>query len=176
MKLHLARFSQGCSVVSRYRLRKSPAAAHRAPGRLTLACVGCAILGLTGCGTWLDWRNAHSEHPDLDAEAVSSIKTKLVGDFAIPYNMHPLQVEAVGLVGALPGTGSDPAPGGQRSVLVAEMQTRGVKTPSVVLASKNTSLVLVRAYLRPGIQKGDTFDVELRTPSRSETTSLRGGY
>jgi Flagellar P-ring protein/HEAT repeats len=35
---------------------------------------------------------------------------------------------------------------------------------------------LVRAYLRPGIQAGDTFDIEVRTPSRSETTSLRGGW
>jgi hypothetical protein len=35
---------------------------------------------------------------------------------------------------------------------------------------------LVRAYLRPGIQQGDRFDVEVRVPSRSETTSLRGGW
>src|SRR5690606_30936059 len=29
---------------------------------------------------------------------------------------------------------------------------------------------------RPGIQAGDRFDVEVRTPSRSDTTSLRGGW
>ena len=34
----------------------------------------------------------------------------------------------------------------------------------------------MRAYLRPGIQEGDHFDVEVRVPSRSETTSLRGGW
>jgi hypothetical protein len=157
------------------RPRKSPATARSTPLWLACACLCCAILALAGCGTWLDWRNVHSDVSDTP-EPTNTVQTKLVGDFAIPYNMRPLQVEAVGLVGALPGTGSDPAPGAQRAALVAEMQTRGVKTPSAVLASKNMSLVLVRAYLRAGIQKGDTFDVELRTPSRSETTSLRGGY
>ncbi len=136
----------------------------------------CGFLGLAGCGTWLDWRHVGSENADVPPESANAIKTKLIGHFAIPYNMHPLRVEAVGLVSNLPGTGSDPAPGPQRAVLVAEMQTRGVKTPSTVLESKNTSLVLVQAYLRAGIQKGDAIDVEVRTPSRSETTSLRGGY
>ena len=136
----------------------------------------CGFLGLAGCGTWLDWRHVGSENPDVPPEPANAIKTKLIGHLAIPYNMHPLRVEAVGLVSNLPGTGSDPAPGPQRAALVAEMQTRGVKTPSAVLSSKNTSLVLVQAYLRPGIQKGDAIDVEVRTPSRSETTNLRGGY
>ena len=36
--------------------------------------------------------------------------------------------------------------------------------------------MLVQGYLRPGIQKGDTFDIEVRVPGQSETTSLRGGY
>ena len=56
------------------------------------------------------------------------------------------------------------------------MQTRGVANPNTVLASGNVSLVLVQGILRPGIQKGDHFDVEVRVPSQSETTSLRGGY
>ena len=37
-------------------------------------------------------------------------------------------------------------------------------------------MVLVHAVLRPGIQKGDHFDVEVRSPSHSEGTSLRGGW
>jgi hypothetical protein len=35
---------------------------------------------------------------------------------------------------------------------------------------------LVRAFLRPGIQEGDRFDVEVRVPSQSETTSIRDGW
>ena len=43
-------------------------------------------------------------------------------------------------------------------------------------AGLSAALVLVRAYLRPGIQKGDHFDIEVRTPARDQTTSLRGGW
>ena len=56
-----------------------------------------------------------------------------------------------------------------------EMQRRGVETPNALLASPNTSLVMVHGVLRPGIQKGDRFDLEVRVLSNSETTSLRGG-
>ncbi len=56
------------------------------------------------------------------------------------------------------------------------MKCRDVANPNEVLASPNTSLVLARAILRPGIQEGDHFDVEVRVPSRSETTSLRDGW
>ena len=90
--------------------------------------------------------------------------------------MFPVRIEAVGWVTGLHGTGSDPEPSPQRAVLVEEMQRRGVDNPNTLLASRNASMVLLRAVLRPGIQKGDHFDVEVRTPGRSETTSLRGGY
>jgi flagellar basal body P-ring protein FlgI len=102
--------------------------------------------------------------------------TQLVGDLAVPFGLYPLTIESVGLVTGLPGTGSDPEPSSQRAALLDEMQTRGVQNPNQVLASPTTSLVLVRAFLRAGIQKGDHFDVEVRIPSRSETTSLRDGW
>jgi hypothetical protein len=35
---------------------------------------------------------------------------------------------------------------------------------------------LVRGFLPPGVQKGDKIDLEVQVPSRSETTSLRGGW
>jgi len=89
--------------------------------------------------------------------------------------MFPVQVEAVGLVTGLRGTGEDPKPSPLRAALLAEMQTRGVARPNAVLASRDTALVKIRGVLRPGIQKGDRFDVEVRVPSQSETTSLRGG-
>jgi len=100
----------------------------------------------------------------------------LIGDIAVPFGMFPVVLENVGLVTGLKGTGSDPKPGPQRSALMSTMQTRGVASPNAVLASDDTSLVLVRAVIRPGIQKGDRFDIEVRVPSNSETKSLRGGY
>ena len=133
------------------------------------------IMGLApciiGCSLWM----TGSKTPVLGETA--EVKTpRLVGDLAVPYGLHSIVVEAIGLVTGLNGTGSDPLPSPERQFLLAEMQRRGVQNPNTVLASKNTSLVLVRGYLRPGIQKGDVFDVEVRVPSRSETTSLRGGF
>ena len=131
---------------------------------------GVAILAGCAC---LDKLAVRSQSPD-EPESTGS-KVRLVGDLAVPFGMYPVKIEAVGLVTGLQGTGSDPLPSPQRAALLAEMQTRGVTKPNRVLASKDTALVLVRGVLRPGIQKGDLFDVEVRIPSRSETTSLRGG-
>ena len=56
------------------------------------------------------------------------------------------------------------------------MQKRGVDSPGKILASPSTALVLARAELPPGIQKGDRFDVEVYVPQEhGEVTSLRDG-
>jgi flagellar basal body P-ring protein FlgI len=79
-------------------------------------------------------------------------------------------------VTGLAGTGSDPDPSPERAMLVHEMQLRGIKNPDKLLASPFNSLVKVRGYLKPGIQKGDHFDLEVWIPSSSGTTSLRDGW
>jgi flagellar basal body P-ring protein FlgI len=101
---------------------------------------------------------------------------KYVSAHTHAFGMNYVKVEAVSLVTGLAGTGSDPPPTPQRAALLAEMNRREVTNPNEVLASQNTSLVLVRAFLRPGIQEGDRFDVEVRTPTQSETTSIRNGW
>jgi len=106
----------------------------------------------------------------------ATLSTQLVGDLAVPTGLQPIKVEAVGMINGLHGTGSDPAPSPQRAALLTEMQTRKVTNPNAVLASGNVSLVLVQGWMKAGIQKGDHFDIEVRVPSQSETTSLRGGY
>lgn len=109
-------------------------------------------------------------------EETSESGPPLVGDRAVPFGMHPIRVEAVGLVTGLNGTGSDPGPSPERQALIDDMQARGVVNPQTLLASKKCSLVKVQGWLRPGIQKGDRFDIEVRVPGRSDTTSLRGGW
>ena len=132
----------------------------------------CATLLLAGCSSWNLFSSSKSKTPSDTPDD----QPHTVGDLAIPFGMFPVKVEAVGLVSGLHGTGSDPEPSPQRAMLMAEMQRRGVENPNQLLATRNYSLVLVRGFLRPGIQKGDHFDVELRVKDRSETTSLRGGY
>lgn len=138
-----------------------------------LLAAGIGILSVGGC-SWLDVPTMRSQ--SLDYPELEGPKTQLVGDLAVPTGMHSVKIEAVGLVTGLHGAGSDPGPSPQRAYLLEEMQIRGVTNANAVLASGNVSLVLVQSILRPGIQKGDHFDVEIRVPSRSDTTSLRGGF
>jgi len=115
-----------------------------------------------------------SPESGLHGEPPSS--TLLVSNVAHPYGMGYVKLEAVSMVTGLAGTGEDPAPSPQRASLMDEMKRREVDNPKQVLASPDTGLVLVRGFLRPGIQAGDRFDIEVRTSSRSDTTSLRGGH
>jgi hypothetical protein len=152
---------------------------HRSLSRRTLLKVtmGCALQSLSmGCmGPIFRPQSPDAALTETEAPAGSAGQTRLISAVAHPYGMNYVKVENVALVTGLAGTGEDPAPSPQRAALLAEMNRRGIEHPNEVLASPNTSLVLVRAFLRPGIEKGETFDVEVRTPSRSDTTSLRGG-
>jgi flagellar basal body P-ring protein FlgI len=126
----------------------------------------------SGC-SWLDSETMRLQSPE---EERVGPQVRLVGDIVAPFGLYPVRVESIGLVTGLAGTGSDPPPSPQRQALVDEMEVRGVDNPNAILASKNCALVLVQGWMRPGIQKGDRFDIEVRVPSQSETTSLRGGY
>jgi flagellar basal body P-ring protein FlgI len=136
-----------------------------------------SLFGLSGCTSSVvlpPQTDVPCETPP--PEPVLDTNVELIKDVASPLGMNYLKIESVALVTGLHGTGSDPAPSPQRTALLADMQARAVKNPNQVLASPNVSLVLVRAYLPPGIRKGDRFDLEVRLPSRSETTSLRDGW
>jgi flagellar basal body P-ring protein FlgI len=136
----------------------------------------CGLCFWGGCSTWSSISSLCWQSPEDKKVEAETKKDYLIGDLAVPYGLYPVKVEAVGLVTGLRGTGSDPRPGPQRQVLMGQMQKQAVASPSALLASGNTSLVLVRGLLRPGIQKGDHFDLEVRVPSQSDTTSLRGGW
>ena len=139
-----------------------------------LAWLWCGLVMLGGCSIWGPLA-VRSQSPD-DTQPGES-QTRLVGDLAVPFGAFPVYVEAVGgLVTGLQGTGSDPCPSPQRVAVLNDMQTRRVANPNRIMASDGTSLVLVRGVLRPGIQKGDRFDIDVRIPSQSKTTSLRGGW
>lgn len=132
-----------------------------------------ALVWLAACGCTAP--ALRSQSPEDFSEAVES-RTRLVGDYARPYGNNFIQIESVALVTGLANTGEDPAPSPQREALLHDMKTRAVQNPSQLLASPTTALVLVRGFLPPGVQKGDVFDIEVQVPSRSQTTSLRGGW
>jgi flagellar basal body P-ring protein FlgI len=139
---------------------------------LLVAC-GTAAAGLSGC-SWWNGLTMRSQSPE--ERPAENTHARLVGDFASATGMQSAHVEAVGLVTGLHATGSDPTPSVERDALLEEMKKRDVRNPNGLLASGNVSLVMIQAILRPGIQKGDRFDIDVRVPSQSETSSLRGGY
>jgi flagellar basal body P-ring protein FlgI len=142
-------------------------------------------LGLSGvCGCQAPWLSGsllpgtlfRGQTPEIEAALADEKKTELVGDFARPRGLNAIKLESIALVTNLDNTGSDPPPSEQRQLLIAEMQSHEVRHADKILASPTISMVYVRAYLPPGVQKGDPLDVEVRIPARCETTSLRGGW
>jgi flagellar basal body P-ring protein FlgI len=140
--------------------------------RRVMRSLAAAVVLWSGCSGPI----LRPQSPEARIDLPPMPDVKYVSAYTHPYGMNYVKIEAVSLVTGLNGTGSDPPPTSQRALLLDEMQRREVSKPNEVLASPNTSMVLVRAFLRPGIQIGDRLDVEVRTPTGSETTSLRNGW
>lgn len=140
--------------------------------RRVLRSLAAAVVLCSGCSGPI----LRPQSPEARIDLPPAPDVKYVSAYTHPFGMNYVKVEAVSLVTGLNGTGSDPPPTPQRALLLDEMKRREVANPNEILASPNTSLVLVRAFLRPGIQIGDRFDVEVRTPTGSETKSLRDGW
>jgi flagellar basal body P-ring protein FlgI len=131
----------------------------------------CGLLALSGCSQF----DVNSQSPEDPSDDVAS-SVKLVGEYARAVGLDTRKIEGVALVTQLPGTGGDPPPSAMRIALIDDMQARGVEHPNQVLASPTTAMVLVVGYLRPGIRKGDHFDVSVQVPPNDPATSLRGGF
>ncbi len=131
---------------------------------------------LSGCQGWFSSVSANSQSPDDEAEAEPTSSVMLLDDVAFAFGRDRIDVEGVGLVVGLPGTGGDTETSVYRTQLLEEMKKRDVENPGEVLASLNTAVVLVRGVIRPGMGQGDTFDMEVKVPPGSSVTSLRGGY
>jgi flagellar basal body P-ring protein FlgI len=153
-----------------------PQIAQRPSASTFAALAAATACVISGCmGPIFRPQSPDSALTEEDVKLDPPSQSQLVSSVAHPFGMNYVKVENVALVTGLAGTGEDPAPSPQRAALLSEMNRRGIENPNEVLASPNTALVLTRAILRPGIQEGETIDVEVKTPSRSDTTSLRGG-
>lgn len=147
-----------------------------APQRVAFRCLVVSCLPLLVAAAGCAGAAIRSQSPEVEALAGLEADTKLVGDYAIASGLGVQRIERAALVTGLPNTGSDPPPGPQRAMLLSDMQERGVNNPNTLLASPQTALVWVHAYLPPGVRKGDRFDVFVETPADTDTTSLGGGW
>ncbi len=142
----------------------------------SLAAWLVALLGISLAGGCASQFQKPSNLPLTNRPIASPDSLQLVRDLARPWGTKWIEVEGVTLAVGLNRTGSDPPPNTERGMLLKEMQVREVENPDSVLASPDTALVMVRALIPPGAQKGDRLDLEVRVPVRSETTSLQGGW
>ena len=156
---------------------------RRRAARRSLACVLLgALLPLTGCGA----RHA-GQAPDAAPGATFRGPEYLygtVGSLTRLKYARPLVVTGYGLVVGLDGTGSSEVPQELRGWLVNEMTKRGVGrasfadvlplTPEQMLASPDTAVVRVLAFVPAGAVAGTRFDV-LVEAADTRTTSLAGG-
>ncbi|MCA9016667.1 MAG: flagellar basal body P-ring protein FlgI, partial [Planctomycetaceae bacterium] len=149
---------------------------------LTAGFTGCQKLNLNP-QNWLKSASLRSQSPD-DAENEKSatdefeskVETPFIGEYTQITGKNLIALQGVGLVTGLKGTGGNPPPSVHREALLREMRRRNVKNPNQILRSPDTALVIVKAYLPPLIQKGESFDVEVYLPGNSEATSLEGGW
>ena len=148
---------------------KHPTNTGRLIGAWTVCIASCLWCGCTG-------PIFRPQSPEASLDLPVTPEADLISKYTHAYGMNYVKIEAVSLATGLAGTGSDPPPTPQRAALLDEMNRREVENPNEVLTSPDTVLVLVRGFLRPGVQEGDHFDVEVRVPSNSETTSLRNGW
>ena len=131
-----------------------------------------SVATLVGCTSPI----VRTQSPESEEYAELEDQIRLVGDFTAIWGLNDQTVESVALVTNLKNSGSDPPVSSQRNILIDEMKSQEVSKPQAILALETTSMVIVRAKLPPAVQKGDRLDMEVLTPRRSKTTSLRGGW
>ncbi|MCC7085689.1 MAG: flagellar basal body P-ring protein FlgI [Pirellulales bacterium] len=146
------------------------------PIHLRCAAMVAALLLAFGAGCSGPVLRTRSQSPELSDRDENVGQTKYVSQYAVPVGTHYVKLEGPVLITGLRGTGSDPPPGAQRAMLLADMQARKVQKPNQILADPNNSLAWVEVWLPPGVQKGDRLDVEVRVPPQNDTTSIAGGF
>ena len=133
------------------------------PRERSLAVALMVLCCLTGAGC--QKMRLRAQKPDTDE--VSEVKARtlsFIGDQVAVTGLHQIQIESVGLVVNLDGTGGDSPPSLYRRLLIEDMQKRGVRSPQSLLQDPNSTLVVVRATLPPSIRVGERFDVEVAIP------------
>lgn len=115
------------------------------------------------------------DEDENDFDTTTRVETPLLRDYISVTGNSLVALRGVGLVVGLDGTGGDPPPSHLRKELMDEMAKLKIPNPSRILASRDTALVIVTAYLPPMVREGQTFDVRVALPPNSEATSLKGG-
>jgi hypothetical protein len=138
---------------------------------LTSAVLSVAFLSIVGCSLFQKERTPIDK---LVAEAENA-KPTLIGNSVTIDNNWNAMIYGFGLVIGLPGTGGDDSHTPHDKAVRDDMNREGVRNVRDLLASSQTAVVEVIGIMRPGIQAGERFDVQVKLPSDTNTRSLQGG-
>lgn len=111
-----------------------------------------------------------------DNDFGNRLDAPMLSDYVSVQGNSLVVLKGVGLVTGLNGNGGDPSPSGLRTQLQTEMSRRGVKDANKILASRDTALVVVIAYLPAMVRKDQRFDVRVVLPPNSNAKSLKGAW
>jgi hypothetical protein len=134
----------------------------------------CVVV--SGCTTLFPGRSEDAEKEARLKELMTVPEAPdLIRQAAIPHGMRPVQVDGVGLVLGLRGTGGPADPSGFRDQLLEELKRDDIRDPNHLLEQNDTALVRVRAIVPPGAQRRDRLDIRLLSPTQSRATDLHSG-
>jgi hypothetical protein len=137
------------------------------------------LVGTTGCVMpWFkkDDRSEIQKKADEIRDVLESEeRPHIVGEIAVARGLHLAKVQGVGLVVNLPGTGGDPRPSEQRTALLQEIRTHEIPKSDELIASPNTALVMISAWVPPAVQRNERIDLVVKTSEISEAKSLQSG-
>jgi len=97
--------------------------------------------------------------------------TVRIGDMAVVRGQEENQIQGIGLVTGLSGTGDSTI--AARQAILSMLKTQGIVLDLQSVSSSNAAVVLVQASLEPGIKPGRQIDV--RVSSLYDCESLVGG-
>ncbi len=143
-------------------------------------CSGLVALCLTVavCGCTSLWRGK-SDETDQEAGLRELMKAPeppdLVREATVSHGMRPIEVDGVGAVNGLPGTGGPANPSVFRDELLEEMKRQDVPDSHHFLERTDTALVRVRGTVPPGARRGDAIDIRILAPKESQVSDLHGG-
>lgn len=133
-------------------------------------------VAVSGCTTLFPGRSEEAEKEARLRELMTVPKAPdLIRQAAIPHGMRPVQVDGVGIVLGLRGTGGPADPCGFRDQLLEELKRDDIRDPNHLLERNDTALVRVRAIVPPGAQRRDRLDLRLLSPIQSRASDLHGG-
>lgn len=152
---------------------------------LRLALLGLLSTSLVtqpGCmSKWFsgkqDLRTESGKRRDAMKERlVAEDRPTIVVDIAAPAMLTQSQIQNIGLVTQLRGTGGPVESSSQREKMLDTMRRKNSERPNAFLDSDSTALVVVSTAVPPAAPKGKLLDAVVTLSSHAEASDLHNGH